>query len=517
MNNKKSHSFNITCVSLLILIFILMPFNKESYGTVIDDYRHYVSVRSFFESYGAKVAWDNENREGIIEFETFVIKIPIQSSTIFINNDAIFVGKTTQLIDQKLLIAPSSLIIIIGEINPNNISHSTDQLWNNTVAIHIKDKLWLDESIYDAGHYLMVPMHAAFMLDNIAWQQQFSDHFIEFMKNKHEISKGRLNQVHYYYLLSRFIVLASEADKNELIPDGMADYLYSRIINLFYNEPAWQWGHSDFSCVKERIIWKLTTLDPKQSYYRAIIDEELFLFAIAADLSNYYRDKNNEKTQRLNDILNVAHRVFKQEIKLERDGWLFQPGVWAQHPDYAYAGNENKALDLEKKLVNDISMDTNHSHRFPLWLTSLAEAYPPGSDMRKYYYLLRNNLAEQFVSKVLIEPTVDFPAYRTTNFMDGRNGIYRWNYATQGNNNGYGPYELSGTLMLGWWIFLENPKTNNLYKEMSKKFPLSDDVIKLYYGPETIRDRHYLITGSNQFVNGYIELINVLASEINKD
>lgn len=498
------------------MAFITIPLNNAAHTIEADDgYRYYVPVRSCFESYGAQVTWDNENREALIERENSIIKIPVQSSVVYINNEAVFIEKSTQLINQKLLIAPSSLTIIIGSINPKKISHSTDQLWDDTVAIHLKDKLWLDENIYDAGHYLMVPMHAAFMLDKDKWQQQFSDHFNLFMQNKHEVSDSRLNQLHYYYLLSRFMVLASNADKDELIPKGMADYLYTRTIIFFYNEPAWQWEHSDFSCMKERILWKLTTPDPKRSYYRAIIDEELFIFAIAADLSNYYHGKDNKKTQQLSDILHVAYRVYKQESKLQPDGsWLFQPGVWAQHPDYAYAGNEHKTPDLKKKPVNDIAMDTSHSHRFPLWLTSLAEAYPHGSNERKYYNQLRSGLAEQFTSKVLVKPTDDFPVYRTTNFMDGRNGIYRWNYATQGINNGYGSYELSGTLALGWWAFLDNSKITSVYTEISRQFPLSDNVIKLYYGPGTSRVRHHLISGSTPYVNGYIELISRLASEI---
>ena len=45
-------------------------------------------------------------------------------------------------------------------------------LWNDTVAAQLKDELWNDKNIYDAGHYLMVPMHAAFLQDNVHWQKQ---------------------------------------------------------------------------------------------------------------------------------------------------------------------------------------------------------------------------------------------------------------------------------------------------------------------------------------------------------
>ncbi len=81
-------------------------------------------------------------------------------------------------------------------------SNCPNELWDSTVAIHLKEDLWKDIFIYDAGHFLMVPLHAAFEFDKKEWQIDFYNHFQRFSKNKDSISEGRLNKVHYYYLLS---------------------------------------------------------------------------------------------------------------------------------------------------------------------------------------------------------------------------------------------------------------------------------------------------------------------------
>lgn len=285
-----------------------------------------------------------------------------------------------------------------------------EALWNDTVALHLQDKLWLEQNIYDAGHYLMVPLHAAFILDNSEWQQQFANQFAYFMDNKDNIVEGRLDQLHYYYLISRFIVQANKSGQSEIIPEGLPDYLYNRIINIWHHEPAWQWDQSDFPNMKERLVWKLNTLEPDKSYYRAIIDEELFTFAIAADLSHYYQDKDIDKCSRLAEILDISYQVFTHEvISTENGGWLYQPGVWSQHPDYAYVGNTQKAPKIPPKTIDNIAMDTSHSHRFPLWLKSLAEAYSTGSNERDYYNQLREGLTTQFTEKALVAPSDEIP------------------------------------------------------------------------------------------------------------
>jgi len=193
--------------------------------------------------------------------------------------------------------------------------------------------------------------------------------------------------------------------------------------------------------------------------------------------------------------------------------WLFQPGVWIDHPDYAYSGWSEIKPNLKKKPVSGIAWDTSHFHRFPLWLISLQKAYKEEPEKAKFFQELRKGLAAQFFEKVLVAPSTEFPNYRTNNFMDSYNGIYRYGYPTLGKGRGYGPYELSGTMLLGWWSFLPGENVKNVYCYISSRFPLSEREIKIYLGPDTTRDRHPLIKGKAQFENGLLELISKLICE----
>jgi len=402
------------------------------------------------------------------------------------------------------------------------VDASDQELWDKTVSQYLQDELWIERDAYDAGHYLMIPLHAAFYFDEEKWQKQFSNHFSRFMDASKEepekVVEGRLNRLHYLYLASRFVVLAEESDKSDLIPHGLVEILQQEVEKIWAKEPAWQWDMSPFSGgMKERVEWKLKNKDVPKSYYRAIIDEELFVFSIAADLRSYERLTKPEQqwADSITDILKVAYKTFQQEGKFQNDeGWLFQPGVWTDHPDYAYAGHMKKQPSLKPKPVLNIAGDTSYSHRFPLWLTSLAGAYEKGEPENVLYCDIKRALEKQFYEKALVKPENDFPAYRTTNFMDGHNGLYRWGYQTTGKNNGYGPYELSGTLILGWWTFLDTDRIRDMYKYMAEHFPLPENVIAVYVGPNTTRERHWLVRMPDTLNNGFAELIARLASKL---
>ena len=370
------------------------------------------------------------------------------------------------------------IIILIHFVSPayaDTIDLKDKFLWNKTVKFYLKYPLWTDMYAYDAGHFLMVPLHAAFLNNQEVWQIQFAQHFQRFVKAYLKyVTRNRLSRLQYLYLASRFLVLAAEKKKQGLIPSQLHSILYTEIKNFWQKDPAWQWNRTPFlGGIRERVLWKLNHKNVKKSYYRAIIDETLFVFAIAADLYTYERLSGVKNSSILTDILNVAYRVFQQEVVYQPDGgWLFQPGVWTDHPDYAYAGHKKKIPSMKPLPIPGIAWDSSHSHRFPLWLTSLAGAYPPRSKEYIFYNNLKKGLEKQFFGKVLVPPTKDFAGYRMRNFMDGRNGIYRWKYITLGKNNGYGPYELSRTLLLGWWVFLGTSRIFKVYKDIANSYPL---------------------------------------------
>ncbi|MAF66847.1 MAG: hypothetical protein CMJ84_14475 [Planctomycetes bacterium] len=148
----------------------------------------------------------------------------------------------------------------------------------------------------------------------------------------------------------------------------------------------------------------------------------------------------------------------------------------------------------------------------PRWLCSLRDAHQPGTTDHALYQDLIGGLSVQVLDAVLTSPSVDFGGYRLTNYMDGWNGVYRYGYTTTGEAFGYGPYELSGTFHLGWWAFLFNAQISSTYAAQAEGFPLASDVIDLYVGPNTTRERHPLIVLPDFYTNGVAQLLTRLAS-----
>jgi len=323
-----------------------------------------------------------------------------------------------------------------------------------------------------------------------------------------------LTRLHFLYIVSQYLVL-SKSHGGAL--DGELTSYMINYLESIWNQPAWQWDRSPFpEGMAQRIQWKLQSKNPTRSYYRAIIDEEVFTFAIAADLKSVLLDQSPKF---IDEILDISYKVFKQEVVFldaKSQRWLLQPGVWTDHPDYAYAGCDKITPNLNKKPVPEIAWDSSHFFRFPLWLLSLQGGFIARGEMEKaeYFEELRRGLTVQFLKKVLIAPSKEFPNYRTTNFMDGHNGVFRYNYPTAGPGQGYGPYELSGTILIGWWIFLKDQSIQDVYCFIASHYPLSEKEIDIYLGPDTNRDRHPFIEGQAQYKTGLLELIDRLACSL---
>jgi hypothetical protein len=371
----------------------------------------------------------------------------------------------------------------------------------------------------------MVPLHAAFTRAYAAGQAEFADQFARFLAAGADASRSsdtELTWFHYLYLCSRFLVLSAETGRQDLVPAGLADRLRESIAERWLSVPSWQWGRSPFRHgMRERVRWKLTHPVPGllgHNYYRAIISDEIFEFAIAADLRRWERLSGRRAPQDsvLDDILSTALEAVQQRvIWVSGSRWLFQPGVWTDHPDFAYACRTKKVSAMLTCRVRDVAEDASHSHQSALWLRSLAGAYDDAAPEHRYYDLLRSALERQFFSVVAVAPDGQFAGWRTRNFMDGRNGVYRWGYATLGEGQGYGPYELSGTLLLGWWAFLGGPRAHLLYDALAAGFPLGRDELRLYAGPFPLGQEKGAMS-SGFLTGGWAELISRLAADLTR-
>ncbi|QDU99039.1 hypothetical protein [Lignipirellula cremea] len=403
-----------------------------------------------------------------------------------------------------------------------DVRESQDQLWDRLIRPYLADPLWTNRDAYDAGQSLMIPLQAAFTGDHPEWRQDFADHFRNLIDSGElEELDGRLARLQYLYVASRFVGLAAASNDYDLIPAELVTLLYDEVERYWQIEPSQNYHAGVLVTftggIKEHLDWKLNSSYEDYGVARAITDVDLFVLGVAAELKGYERvsARVESRSAMLDEVTDTTVRVFQQEVQQTGGGgWLFQPGVFAEHSDYQFAGHDSIVNHLSPDPVTGIASDSSHAHRLPVLLTSFANAWSADSSERLMFEDLRAGLEIQFMDVVLQPPDANFAGYRTTNYMDGRNGLYRYGYSTAANSNGYGPYELSGTMTLGWWSFLGTERVREVYANLANAYPLATNLIETYVGPNTTREQHPLVALPHTFDNGFRELLARLAAEL---
>lgn len=198
----------------------------------------------------------------------------------------------------------------------------------------LSDPLWTERDAYDAGHYLMIPLHYAVWQEDEALLGAFRRHFQALLAAYHagEVNLPTLHELQYLTLVSRYLALVSDLPADELAHD-LAELVLGRFLYYWEQKPAWQWARDPFEGgVRERLEWKLTTGDPTRSYYSVIIDEELYLIGMAADLLVWHQAQGQE-CPRCAEAVEFFDRIIQDRLDKDQQGWVFQKGMWRDHPD----------------------------------------------------------------------------------------------------------------------------------------------------------------------------------------
>ena len=360
----------------------------------------------------------------------------------------------------------------------------------------LSQDLWSERDGYDACHYLMIPMHAVFRNPERSAEAELFVAYMERFTNAWAggtfADAGFLNRLQYLALVGRYLRVGP---MNEQLLDLMV-----KEHQLLYRETIYpHWSQGDFASVRDSIEWKLANPDPERAYYTAIVDAERFGLMIGADLQAVI---GSGAPDHLHEARALGMEVLRQRSTWgEKGEWMFDVGSFWDHPDQAYAGHLEATENMEPKPVPGLSWDSSHSHRLPAML----DAFLPGDDdpeIRDEVQRMRDGLARQLVDHCLVQPDDEFRSIRLTNYMDGHNGLYRWNYPTQGEGNGYRAYELSGTFLLGWWSLLGNDDIRTAYQLVADCYPLAQEEIDLYVGPNTTRERNPLFTLPDAYLPG---------------
>lgn len=397
---------------------------------------------------------------------------------------------------------------------PQAITPHERELFDKTAGQYLSRESWTEPLAYMHGHYLLIPLHTAMYTADRDWRAKYDAHFERLLASDRSTwCKNPLSRAQYLYLATRYLALCAETGTGGGIAERLEPVLTREVVSQWLDDEAIMWGRGPFRGVKARIDYKLSLVNPAKSYYRAITDEEFFHFAMAADLLVYRKEKGRggKDTEVLEQLVSYAERIVRTEgRKTPEGGWVFQPGVWRDHPDQAYAGRRVITPGMSALAREGTTMDSSHFHRFPACLGSLSAASSGAA--KKTFDEARRGLANQLVEVVLRPPTASFPAWRLTNYMDGWNGVYRYSSnAAVGEGKGYGPFELSGTFLLGWWSLLGDKRVQAVYREAAAGFPLPEPVLRTYLGPTYSEPPR---KSKSWYENGLAELLSSLASKM---
>lgn len=386
-------------------------------------------------------------------------------------------------------------------------------LWSDTVTPYTKLALWQQSRVYDAGHVLMLPMEYAFKIaPNPVMQSDFHQLFANYLRNYDDASTNDFYRFQFNYAALRYLNYIAPSnwstDNHALFNKLKADF-----IHVWYEKP--QSNHGISGDGREEIVaWKYNNRgNTNRNFKRATIDIEFYGFAILAEIISITQKQEKTVEQRLLSSQALVTNVFKQEVSYTSTGWLYQPGQWQDNIDYLYAGYYVAEPDLSYSMVEGIATDSSHSHRMPLWLTSLKNAYPEFSEENLYFDELIQGFKEQFINVVLVPSSDDFYGPRMTNYMDGHNGVYRYRYHDDPDLKlGYEEYNLSGTLFISFYPFLYDERISREFAQLA--FPLPQETIELYQGLGATKNYEDLISFPNYFNNGFAELYSIIAEKM---
>ncbi len=407
------------------------------------------------------------------------------------------------------------ILATTGIISCMSYLKSENYLWSNTVSKYITGDLWDDINSYDAGHSLLVPMFYAFTTEDENKMEEFHDLFeryaIYLSNNNYTYNYWNLNHMQFNFLASNYINLCSKYNCTNRIKEPLLNYLYDE---AFYY------------CLLKRE--KYNTEDKPQYSSLKAIERDFDLGKPTADLYQYhlmvifnlkeYSDKNNyilseEREKVVEESLDLINKIYQDGVTfIDGDKWLMNVGSFDEQADYAYMQYNSIEENMQPSKQENTTWDTSHFVRIPVFLQIIKRANKEDEEKVEYYDRLIKGLKEQFLENVLVKPDKENLYYRTTNYMDGRNGLYRYNYTTQ-QDTAYLPYQLSGTITLGWWSFLGG-EMSELYKNIYETFPLDENALKTYVGPNTTRERNKYVAWPAYFENGFAELNCLLASKL---
>ena len=415
-------------------------------------------------------------------------------------------------------------ILLLGvlsscKINPHTLDREQDldELWQKTVTQTMDREI----DLYNDAELLIVPLYASFcMKEDSKYLVQFNAYFNDVEDEITDLLEDRdiaiLNKLNYVYFISNYILLSSKGENK--VSHTLVDKCYDFIMSTV-ELPAWNWNMDDFNNMKDRIAYKISEAKPQYSYQKAITDEDLFVLVTANNLLPYYKNAGDIKmTKKLKELGDLTKQVIYKKFGYSGNHYAFQKGAWSDHRDYLYANYTDIEENMKPFSNKEIEEDISHYSRIPLMLQNIA-CVTEDKNYKANLEAILNVNSSYFQKEILVDPSNESRIYRLKNYMNGSNGLYRWNYSGRGKDYAHKPYSLSKQLYTGKYVFFSSDM-QDIYKKIVGTFPLElNEVNEMTTLKEVTEKLIWNESYSNAFpgilMNGYAELTCFLSGEYN--
>ncbi|MEM7214783.1 MAG: hypothetical protein AAF423_04500 [Pseudomonadota bacterium] len=350
-------------------------------------------------------------------------------------------------------------------------------IWESRITANLNADSWDSSYSYNVAEYFTLPLTYAYEAGNLNFQTEFQQHFQTFVETGFTEEANWLSQSRFGHFATKFLVLETQNNGTSELTDSLLDQLTRLTVDEWSANTVSDLPGIEFTGREESILFKL------ESESSPILDQDLGLFSMAADLITYYGQLNLEIPQDLLDIYELAVRVYEDLGHFDDSGnWNFGTGQWSDHLDFRLANWDGQG-EIEHSDVDSIGWDISHASRFPSWIESLSNAEVQLNPDTSFFQDIKTGLANQINSNVLYESTEQSGLWLTSNFLDGTDGVYRYGYQSFFENEGFLPGQLSGTFLLGSWSRLNDAAISEAYGDLLSLSNFSPFALEFFNEP----------------------------------
>lgn len=376
--------------------------------------------------------------------------------------------------------------------------------------------------LYNTSDILLIPQeYASIWKDEIILDELFQYWssiipYTSIIKNMDPESSG-LARLSVIKTLSNFLRNITENKLDEYTNDenfgNLVRFVKDEII--YFSEidnPGWP--PSINGNTRDRILfaidnWKRDLSGDRYNYEYSINDDLWRLVEAAANMYVVESLLSKSPSNEIKEIIDLGYRFINELGEYNESGWYFQLGSINDHPDNIYSGYSEIKEIQGPRTVQNLGWDTSHFSMFPSMLNALIIALKEDPTAFQSLSNIRNELNKSFFSKIIYWK--DGNPF-TVNYMDGTNGLYRYNSSTK---DAYLPFETSGTVLFGHWAYLKSNDTSQFYKKLFECFPLNRTSVKTYQSVFFRENRLNIDQVETLYEEKEIRIFSFMASKIN--